>query len=199
MKALTEFSGTVIRMAATAESEAKSALPKEPEAAAPAEAAPAAPTEAAADGAAPAEAPAPAPVAAAESESTKAALDEAVSKGTGISGDRLARLREALSVVGNKTADVRLVRVFVAGEAAVPGAKKVGEHQYLVELMPKSMKPSFAPPEKERGRGGHGGGRGAGGGGAAAGGPPTGSFSMDSLKEDRGGKGRGPGRGGPKP
>lgn len=208
MKTLTEFSGTIIRMAAKAEAEARNALPKAaPEAApAPAEVV-AAPAEAAAEGEAPAavEAPAaPVAVVSTENEALRAALDAAVSKETGVSGDRLARLREALQVVGNKTADVRLVRVY-AGEEEVAGAKKIGAHQFVIDVMPQTMKQTFGKPEKEgRGgrsdRGGGGGGKGGGhGGGSKVVESTTGSFSMDSLKDDRGSarKGPGGGRGGP--
>lgn len=175
MKTITEFSGTVLRLAASALHSAKAALPPEPP---PAEGTPAV-----------------------ESEAAKAAIEAAISKETGISGDRLARLREALSGVGDKIADVRLVRVYT-GEEAVPGAKKIGEHQYVVDVLPQSMKPQFGRPEKDKhgGRGGdRGGGRGAGGPGSSAEQPITGGFSMDSIKSDRGGGGGGKrGPGGPK-
>lgn len=172
MKALTEFSGTVIRMAANAFAEAKAKLPATP-------------------------APAEGETAAVESDETKAAIEAALTAATGISGDRVARLREALTVVGAKTADVRLVRVF-AGETAPAGAKTAGEHHFLIEAMPQSMKPNYAAPEKERGGRG---GRGQGGGRPAEGGATTGGFSMDAAKADRAGQkrgGPGGGRGGPK-
>jgi hypothetical protein len=211
MKTLTELGGSLIRMAAAAVAEAKRSLPKEepaapapvaepvaepapaPEAAA--EAAPA-PSEApAADAApaegAPAEAPKPAkkaePAEEVESEAVKAALDAAVEKATGITGDRLARLRDAVKAVGHRTKDVRLVRVFGA-EEPVNGAKTIGGFQYVVDFSPANMTQAVGAPKKEGrgGRGGRGGGggggRGAGGGGKAA---ATGGFSMDSLREDR--------------
>ncbi|HZZ83716.1 MAG TPA: translation initiation factor 2 [Anaeromyxobacteraceae bacterium] len=213
MKTLTELSGTLIRMAAAAVAEARKSLPKEepaaepapaPVEAAPAEAAPVdaapAPAEAAAEEATPAaETPPEEPKAEqprkeeapAESEAVKAALDEAVAKATGLSGDRLSRLRDALQVVGRRTADVRLVRVFAADDQ-VPGAKAVGGFQYLVDLSPASMTQSMTSPKKERGGrggrgggGGHGGGGGGGAGGGGAKGATTGGFSMDSLREDR--------------
>ena len=155
MKTLTEFSGTIIRLAAKGLAEGKSALLKE----APVETVP---TEGA---------PAAAPV---DGEANKAALDAAVSKESGITGDRLARLREALEAVGDKTADVRLVRVY-AGEEAVSGAKKVGAHHYVVDFMPQSMKQVSKPIEKDRG----------GRGGGDRGSKPTGGFSMDAVREDR--------------
>lgn len=215
MKVLTEFSGTIIRLAAKAASEARSTLPPEPEPVVEAPAAEAAaetteateataaetpaetadaPAEATADAtdAAPAEEAAEKPAApAVDSDATKAILEEAIGKETNISGDRLVRLREALEAVGSKTADVRLVRVY-SDESPLQGAKTIGTHQYVVDLMPKSMKQDFGQPGKEGrgGRGGRGGGRGprGGGGGSREEGPLDGSFSMDSIKNDRGGR-----------
>jgi translation initiation factor IF-2 len=231
MKSLTEFGGVQIRMAAAALAEARRSLPAEAEPTqpepAPSQAEPtdagaaevgdaatqqpagdveAAPTESPAEAvdstpdAAGARAGAPKEDRGAESESVKAALDEAVAKATGLSGDRLSMLRAAVQVVGKRTADVRMVRVF-GPEEQVPGAKTVGEHQYLVDYLPASMKQVAAPSKEERGRRG-GGGRGGGGGGrgggtgrgAATGG--TGGFSMDSLRDDRKNE-RGGGRGRP--
>ena len=122
----------------------------------------------------------------------KAALDEAVAKATGLSGDRLQLVRDALRAAGRRTEDVRLVRVF-GPEEPVPGAKTVGGHQYVVDLFPASMKQTVGGGREDRGRrggrGGGGGGRGGGGGGGrgAGGGKAgaTGGFSMDSLREDR--------------
>lgn len=224
MKVLTEFSGTIIRLAAKAASEARSTLPPEPEpvveapaaeAEAPVEAAveatteaaveataeeaaPAADAEAAPEAAAPAEAAPAAPAApAVDSDETKAILEEAIGKETNISGDRLARLREAVDAVGSKAADVRLVRVY-SDESPLNGAKTIGAHQYVIDMMPKSMKQQFASPGAKDGKGGRGGrgggargGRGGGGGNREEG-PLDGSFSMDSIKNDRGGR-RGPG------
>jgi translation initiation factor IF-2 len=129
------------------------------------------------------------PVEEAETEAVKAALDAAVSAATGVSGDRLARLRDAVKVAGRQVEDVRLVRVF-GPEEPIPGAKALGGYQYLVDVAPASMRQVGAPPRKERfGRGG--GDRGHGGGGKGA--PASGGFSMDSLKEDRRGQRSGPG------
>jgi len=207
MKTLTELSGTIIRKAAAAVAEAKRSLPKA-EAPAAVEVAPAAPpevTEAPAEGeAVPAAVPAPAPVVAApskgrpveepETEAVKAVLDEAVASATGLSGDRLARLRDAVQVVGHKVADVRLVRVFGV-EEAVPGATALNGFQYLCDIAPATMRQEQAPQKKDRGgRGGGGGGRGGGApGGSGKGAPTSGGFSMDSLKEDRKGQRSGPG------
>ena len=47
-----------------------------------------------------------------ESETVKALLDDAVAKATGCTGDRLGMLRAAVTIVGRRTGDVRLVRVF---------------------------------------------------------------------------------------
>jgi len=189
MKTLTELSGITIRKAAAAIAEAKKALPPaEPVAPAAAEA-PAG--EAPAEGAPQAAAPA----AAGESEAVKAALDAAASAASGLSGDRLARLREAVEVVGGRLEDVRLVRVF-GSEEPVPGAKTLNGFQYLVDLAPAKMHQVTAPKKEKRGgRGGPGGPGGGGGGGGGKGAPTSGGFSMDSLREDRKGGRGGPGGG----
>jgi hypothetical protein len=132
-----------------------------------------------------------------ESEAVKAALDEAVAKATGFSGDRLAMLRAAVEAAGRRAQDVRLVRVFGL-EEPLSGAQAIGEHQYLLDFFPQHMKQVAGSPKDEQGRGGRrgGGGRGGGGGGGARGpkGSATGGFSMDSLRDDRknerGGRGR---------
>jgi translation initiation factor IF-2 len=122
-----------------------------------------------------------------ESEAVKAALDAAVARATGLSGDRLVMLRDAVKAAGRRTDDVRLVRVF-GPEEPVSGAKALGGYQYLVDLHPASMKQSAGGSREERGRrggrggGGRGGGRGDGRGAKAG---ATGGFSMDSLREDR--------------
>ena len=91
---------------------------------------------------------------AAETDAVKEILDKAVAEATGTTGDRLARLREALKVAGRQSDRVRLVRVFGA-EEEVAGAKKIGEFQYIVDLMPHSMKQTFdgtiAPASAARG------------------------------------------------
>jgi hypothetical protein len=167
MKTLTEFSGLTIRLAAKALAEAKAALPKElPPNEIPTEGSPAAPVV--------------------DGEATKVAFDAAISAASGVSGERLDRLREALEVVGTNTADVRVVRVY-AGDEPVAGAKKHGAHQYIVDSMPQSMKQVSARPEKPRaGRGDRDRGP------KRAEGSLSGGFSMDSIKEDRGGSRRGP-------
>ncbi len=230
MKTLTELSGTLVRMAARAIQEAKRSLPREeppPAEAAPVDAAPAdaaveappaegttsetTPAEAAAEGP-PAEASAegapakrtPArakPREEEETEAVKAALDAAVATATGLSGDRLARLRDAVKAAGQRTDDVRLVRVF-GPEEPVTGAKTIGDFQYLVDHSPASMAQSHAPKKERGGRGGGGPGGGAGraGGGGGKGAPTSGGFSMDSLRDDRkGSRGSGGRPGGGKP
>ena len=216
MKTLTELSGVTLRQAAAAIAAVKRSLPREEEAAVvpavvvstPGEPPPAsaegeveaveATATAAAPSAPPAAAAPAAPAEEAESEAVKAALDEAVSKATGVSGDRLSRLREAVQVVGRNIDDVRLVRVF-GPEEPVPGARTVGGFQYLVDVAPASMRQVPSSQKKERGRGGGGGGgrggAGGGGGGGGKGAPTSGGFSMDSLKEDRKGQRSGPGGG----
>ncbi len=207
MKTLTEISGSVIRTAAAAIAQARRSLPRDEKAAEAPVAAPAPqPPEGAAAGApgeaAPAAVPAPpappavapTPEQEAESEAVKAALDEAVAKATGYSGDRLAMLRAAVHAAGRRAEDVRLVRVFGL-EEQLKGASVIGEHQYVLDFFPPTMK-QVAGGKDERDRGGRrGGGRGGGGGGArGAKGSTSGGFSMDSLREDRrnerGGRGR---------
>jgi len=132
------------------------------------------------------------PMEEAESEAAKAALDEAVSKATNTTGDRLARLREALRAVGGRADRVRLVRVF-SGEEAVQGATKIGEHYFVVDLMPASMKQEFRTDEKPGG-GRRGPKRPSGGGAKGKEGTLEGSFSMESVMQDRKNE-RGPGGG----
>jgi hypothetical protein len=214
MKTLTELSGSVIRTAAAAIADAKRSLPKEEkpadttptEAAPPVEASPEAAGEAVSEPKAAAPEPAaPSAQGEGETDAVKAALDEAVAKATGFSGDRLAMLRAAVGVVGRRAEDVRLVRVFGV-EEQLRGAHVVGEHQYVVDFFPATMKQVAGSPKDERGRGGgKRGGRPGGGGDRGAKGASTGGFSMDSLREDRknerggrpGGGRRPPGRGGP--
>jgi hypothetical protein len=231
VKTLTELSGSLIRAAAAAITEAKRSLPEggkpsepdavqaqvtSPDAASEAAPTPDSPTPDSPAGDSPAgqepgETTAASPPSAppeagkagaaaeeAESDAVRAALDAAVAAATGLSGDRLARLRDAVKAVGRRTADVRLVRVF-SPEETVGGAKLIGGFQYLVDLLPASTKQAIAAPEKDRGgrgggrRGGQGGGgRGGGGGGGGTKAGTTGGFSMDSLRDDRkGGRGAG--------
>jgi translation initiation factor IF-2 len=217
MKTLTELGGSLIRTAAAAIAEARRSLPREerpaeveaaPQAAedtAPqvAEAAPQAAEESVADaaGGPMTVAGTPAPIAAApkperevESEAVKAALLDAVARATGLSGDRLLMLRAAVEAAGRRPEDVRLVRVFGV-EEQLRGAQKIGEYQYVVDFLPRSMKQVAGGAKDEQGRGGarRGAGRG-GGGGRGAKGSVSGGFSMDSLRDDkkseRGGRGR---------
>jgi hypothetical protein len=198
MKTLTELSGTLIRMASAAIEAARRSLPAEPAPAAP----PAPPAEVAAPAegeAAPAAEASAAPAEGGPGDAVKAALQEAVAKATGLSGDRLGFLCAAVEAVGGRVADVRLVRVF-SSEEPVGGAKTVAGHQYLVDMMPSTMKQVAGNPREEGGRRGGRGGRGGGGGGGRGGGGTkagaTGGFSMDSLREDRKNERRGPGGGG---
>lgn len=208
MKTLTELSGSLIRVAAAAVAEAKRSLPAEEKPVDPAPEVPApAPAEPGAEGASPAADSAVAPEAPAgetaeasppgepaASDAVSAALDAAVAKATGLSGERLSMLRAAIEAVGRRPEDVRLVRVF-GPEEQIPGAKAIGGHQYVVDFFPQSMKQVVGGPKDDRGgrrggrggRGGGGGGGGRGGGGGAKAGA-TGGFSMDSLREDRKGE-----------
>jgi hypothetical protein len=224
MKTLTELSGSLIRTAAAAVAEARRSLPREETPVTPAvvvamppptEAEAPPPPEPAAEASSPAEAaaapaepqvaavPAPAPKLDpdVESETVKAILDDAVAKATGCSGDRLTMLRAALKAVGRRTGDVRLVRVFGV-EEQLRGAQVIGEHQYVVDLLPSNMKQVADSHRDEkgrgRGRGGRGGGGGGGGGDRGAKGSTTGGFSMDSLKDDRKNERGGRSGGGPR-
>jgi hypothetical protein len=221
MKTLTELSGITMRKAAAAMAEAKRQFPRAEAPVAEVVAAPPTPPDAepavvegevvaaAVEGeAAPATPvvvaspvpPAGRPAEEVESEAVKAAFDAAVAAATGLSGDRLARLRDAVKVVGRQIEDVRLVRVF-GTEESIPGAKTVNGFQYVVDVAPASMRQTPSPQKKERGRGGPGGGGGGGrgGGGGGKGAPTSGGFSMDSLRDDRKGQksGSGGGRGRP--
>lgn len=95
------------------------------------------------------------------------ALTERLGQELGLAGDRAARLREALDVVGAKVDEVRLVRVF-AGEDQPKGATKAGEFNYLVDLLPKAA-PQGRDRRGGRDRGGPGRKRGPGGPGPALG------------------------------
>jgi len=128
----------------------------------------------------------------AENSAVKEILDKAVSEATGTTAERLERLREALKAVGRQADRVRLVRVF-GSEEEVPGAKKIGEHQYVVDLMPQSMKQSFERDERGARRGPR---RPSGGGKKGAEGSLEGSFSMESVMQDRRSERSGPGGGG---
>jgi len=138
----------------------------------------------------------------AETSAVKELLDKAVSDATGTTAERLDRLREALQATGKQADRVRLVRVF-AGEEPVAGAKKIGEHQYVVDLMPHSMKQVFEQNDKDKKRGPKRpsmGGKSKGPEGSL-----EGSFSMEAVAQDRksergpgsGRSGPGGGRGGP--
>src|SRR5207249_7303741 len=85
----------------------------------------------------------------AETSAVKEILDKAVADATGTSGDRLARLREALKAAGRQAERVRLVRVFGA-EEPVAGSRKIGEFQYVVDLMPHSMKQVFEQKDDKK-------------------------------------------------
>jgi len=136
-----------------------------------------------------------------ETSAVKEILDKAVAEATGTSGDRLLRLREALRAAGRQAERVRLVRVF-GTEEEVSGAKKIGEFQYVVDLMPHSMKQNFEQNDRDKKRGP----RRPSGGKKGAEGSLEGSFSMETVAQDRrnerggpgGGRGGRPGgRGGP--
>ena len=99
------------------------------------------------------------------------ALAEAASAELGLSGDRVARLFEALEAAGGKLETVRTVRVY-QGEEVPPRAKSVGEFHYVIERLGNAV-PGKADRD-DRGRGGRKGGPGGrkpGGPGRGPGGP----------------------------
>ncbi len=202
MKTLTELSGSLVRMAAAAIEDARRSLPAKDEPAPPppedgAEAAaPVGTAEAAGSpDAEPAATPASSPSEAADDAASSAVLDEAVAQATGLSRERAALLRDAVEAVGGRAADVRLVRVFGV-EESVSGATTLRGHQFVVDLFPREMRQVAGSPGEERGRG-RGGRRGGGGERGGKGGPASGGFSMDAVRQDRknepGGRGRGGG------
>ena len=197
MKTLTEFSGTMIRMAARAEQAARKAIPKELLTVAPAQAAAPAVT------AKPSEtASAAAPDGAAQSATDaadQALAEQAVGGATDVSG--AAEGREPKPGEAGTGEDEMQPG---AAEEEVAGAKKIGEFQYVVDLMPQSMKQVFEQKDDKK----RGPRRPTGGGKKGQEGSLEGSFSMESVAQDRrsergpggagrGGPGGGRGRGGP--
>ena len=192
MKTITEFSGFIIQRAAQIrgkQTPSKPAAPTEAPAEARSEAAadarPAAEGEAAAEGQAAEEGEQAAPADAADAAPANAAPaltpeDEALGTEMDVSGDRLARLVEALTVVGEKSADVRLVRVFAAGETEPRGGKKIGGHVYVIDYMPKTMSQTHVKNDRggKGGRPGDRGGKGGFGGGGGGGAKGAGGFSF---------------------
>jgi translation initiation factor IF-2 len=159
MKTITEFSGSVLVAAARF---VKPPQPASPPTEPPAPAA----DEAAAPEASSAESGAvgviPAPIL--DEEGLKAAL--------GISGDRAARLLEALAVVGSRAAQGLKVRVLSGDGTPPPGAKKQGDFYYVVDV------PGRVDQDQRhggRGRGGHDERRGGGGGHGGRGSRPGGA------------------------
>src|SRR5438067_10288768 len=133
----------------------------------------------------------------AETSAVKELLDKAVGEATGTTGERLDRLREAVKATGRQAERVRLVRVFGADEQ-VQGAKRIGEHQYVVDLMPQSMKQSFERDERGGRRGpARPARRGKRGAGRARGQSLAGEGGAEEPRRERGrGGGRARGRGG---
>src|SRR4051794_21117627 len=86
-------------------------------------------------------------------------LGEQLGTDVGVSGDRLARLLEALEVAGEKVDKVRLVRVFAATDEP-KGSKKIGEFNYLLDMMPAAQPHGGGGRDRDKrgGRGGFGGG-----------------------------------------
>src|SRR5262245_47977923 len=140
MKTITEFSGSVLRAAAQAQ-RSRPAAPRVSEGSVPApeggageppghdaSVEPAAQTDSHQEGTT---TPVTAPDAAASIEAAT------VGAAVGITGDRLARLLDALDVVGGKVDDLRMIRV-LAGEDPPATAKKRGEFYFVIERLPQA-------------------------------------------------------------
>lgn len=85
-----------------------------------------------------------------------AAERQAVGEAMKIDGDRLSRLMEALEVVGESIAGVRLLRV-LSGEQPPPGGVKIGDFYFVVDLIPaaparRESRPPDAGRRRERDR-----------------------------------------------
>jgi hypothetical protein len=122
-------------------------------------------------------------------------IAEALGPEVGMKGERLLRLVECLEAVGERVDRVRMVRVF-AGEDEPRGARKIGEHFYLLDEIPTPQR------DEGRGRGREGQDRRGGFGGRGPGGPggrgPGGRGGRGSrpegearFAEDRGPRGQG--------
>ncbi|MCA9677969.1 MAG: hypothetical protein KC464_23290, partial [Myxococcales bacterium] len=95
------------------------------------------------------------------------ALVAAVAGDLGVNEERVARLLEAIEVVGDGLDRVRLVRVF-QGEQAPLGAVTKGEFHYVIDRVATG---GGKRRDDRRGGGDRGGDRGGGGGGRGPGGP----------------------------
>jgi len=145
MKTITEFPGTLLRQAIVFRKQQRPAgSPDAP---------PSAPAEAPQDATPPS-----APAANPETAALGAAL--------GVEGQRLARLMEALAVVGDRIDTVNRVRVF-GGEEQPQGGRKQGDFYYVVDLIPRPQEGGRRNRDRPGGR--------------------------DRGERDRGGPGRGPG------
>ncbi len=108
-------------------------------------------------------------------------IADAVSAALNVTGDRLARLMEALAVVGKRVSQVRLVRV-LSGEKPMEGVEKRGDFYYAIDLQPRQ-----APRGRDDRRGDRGPRRGDGR-----------REAVGSRRREGGGPGGGPrGPGGP--
>lgn len=132
----------------------------------------------------------------------KAEGEEAIAAATGLSGDRLARVQEALPLFKERADSVRIVRVYAKGEAP-KNAQEAGEFAYIAEFFVAGAGKQNAAPGGKGGKG-----RRMPKPGekpmteAQDGEPLRGSFSMDLVALDRKRKlaaGGGPDRGGRKP
>ncbi|HEY3353909.1 MAG TPA: translation initiation factor 2, partial [Polyangia bacterium] len=199
MKTVTEFSASVLAAAARYIKLPEPAAKSAPRPAAPPAEAPAEPTPPAEEAAAPAPAPEGAPVpesapaeAAAEGTPAEApaepapapaaTIDEEGLRAVGISGERVARLVDALTAVGSRLSQVTKVRVLSGEDTPPSGAKKIGDLYYVVDMVAR-------PARDDRGHGGRDDRRGGGGRGGF-GGKPGGGGGFGG-KPGAGGRGRG--------
>ncbi|MBK7540131.1 MAG: hypothetical protein IPI49_33205 [Myxococcales bacterium] len=112
------------------------------------------------------------------------ALAEAMAAALGVATDRVARLLEALEIVGDNLDAVRLVRVY-QGETGPHGAVSRGEFHYALDRVAGPSRGGGGG--RDRGRSDHGGSRGGGGGGGGrSGGGGGGGGGGDRRDKPRG-------------
>ena len=120
---------------------------------------------------------------------------DAIAAALNVSGDRLARLMDALAVAGKRMRPGRAWCACIVAQDPPPGAEKRGEFYFVVDMIPKGGAPARDDKRRDgprRDRGGPGGGGGGGGGGGRPGGGPGGA--KGGKGGGLGGKGGGGGR-----
>jgi hypothetical protein len=121
---------------------------------------------------------------------------EKIAAALNLSGDRLARLVEALTLAEKKLDSVQRVRVVVPAEGEAPpaGARKQGDFYYLVDLVPKPQRDA-GPWDRERSDDRRGRDRGRGGGRPGGGGDRGRPSGPGGGRGGPGGRPGGPGGG----